>query len=129
MLFAPDQRALKCPFCGHDEKIPSTEQEIKEYSFNDYLARPRSRGYGEVPGDRHDIRCGGCGAVTQFDKTTRATTCPFCGAPLVLDDQTDLASEDVITPEALAPFVVTAAQADAAFHKWLASLWRRRKIT
>jgi predicted RNA-binding Zn-ribbon protein involved in translation (DUF1610 family) len=124
LLFAPGQSVLECPYCKHVEKIPQTAEEIKEYSFNDYLAKPRSHGYGQVPGHRHDIRCGGCGVTVQFDDTVRASKCPFCGAVLLIDDQAlAAAGEDIITPEGLVPFVVTAAQADASFRKWINSLW------
>ncbi|MCY3019240.1 MAG: hypothetical protein NTW87_09470 [Planctomycetota bacterium] len=122
LVFEPGQKELKCPYCGHEEKIPQTEAEIKEYSFNDYLAKPRGRGYGQTGG--RDVRCGGCGAVTHFDASMRATTCAFCGGPLVTEDGAgDGAGEDVIAPEALVPFAITAAQAQERFRQWIASLW------
>lgn len=123
LVFAPGQSSLKCPFCQHEEKIPQTEAEIKEYSFNDYLAKPRSRGYGQDSG--RDVRCGGCGATTHLDSSVRATTCAFCGAPLMTDDQAAAGpvGEEVIAPEALVPFQVTAAQAQEAFRKWIRALW------
>ena len=114
LVFAPGQDELKCPFCGHEEKIPRTEAEIKEYSFNDYLAKPRQRGYGQTGG--RDVRCGGCGAVTHFDASVRAATCAFCGAPLITgDDQAAVEEGEVIAPEGLVPFVITAAQAQELF--------------
>ena len=122
LVFVPGLSELKCPFCGHAEKIPQTAQEIQEYSFNDYLAKPRGRGYGQTAG--RDVRCGGCSALTHLDSSVRATTCAFCGAPLLTDDQAGgAASEEVIAPEALVPFHITAAQAQEAFRKWIRSLW------
>src|SRR5436190_2781482 len=82
LLFAPGQDSLKCPSCGHVEKIPQTAQEIKEYSFNDYLAKPKSTGYGAPPSERRDAHCQSCGATIQLDATVRATKCPYCGAPM-----------------------------------------------
>jgi len=122
LVFAPGQDHLTCPYCKHEEKVPQTEAEIKEYSFNDYLAKPRGRGYGKTAG--RDVRCGGCGALTHLDASVRATTCAFCGAPLLMDDQPAAADgEEVIAPEALVPFLVSAEQAQGAFRKWIASLW------
>jgi predicted RNA-binding Zn-ribbon protein involved in translation (DUF1610 family) len=121
LLYAPGQSDLKCPFCGHAEKIPQTEAEINEYSFNDYLSKPRGRGYGEQTG--RDIRCQGCGAVTHLDPSLRATTCPFCTAPLITTDGSPDGVEDVIAPEALVPFAVTLEQAQAAFRTWIKSRW------
>lgn len=122
LVYAPGQTSLNCPYCGHAEKIPDTAEAIDEYSFNDYLARPRSRGFGDAGG--RDARCGSCNAVTHLDASVRATNCPFCGAPLITGDATQTADGDgVITPEALVPFQITMDQAQAAFRKWVASLW------
>ena len=124
LVFAPKQGELQCPQCGHTEKIPQTEQEIREYSFNDYLAKPRGKGYGREEGQGRDLRCGGCGAVAHLDASVRATTCPFCGAPMIADDKAVKdGGEDVITPEALVPFAITVEQARESFRKWISSLW------
>ena len=123
LVYTPGQGELKCPFCGHAEKIPQTEAEIKEYSFNDYLAKPKSHGYGDVPGTRRDIRCSGCGAVSHLDANIRATTCGYCGAPMVVEDNEGEKDDDVITPEALAPFKITEQQAGKLFSDWIAKRW------
>jgi hypothetical protein len=124
LLFVPGQESLKCTFCGHVEKIPQTAEEIKEYSFNDYLAKPRSRGYGDTPGERRDVRCSGCGAISHLDANIRATSCGYCGAPLVVEDgEGEKSAEDVITPEAVVPFKVSLEEAQRLFTKWIAALW------
>ena len=123
LVFAPKEGSLVCPSCGHVEKIPQTAAEIKEYSFNDYLHKPRATGYGKEGADKgSDVHCGGCGAVTHFDSSLTATTCPFCGAPLVADGK-GKNSDDVIRPEALIPFAITLQQAQETFKKWISSLW------
>ena len=122
LVFTPGQD-LKCPFCGHQEKIPDTAESIKEYSFNDYLAKPRGHGYGDTQG--RDIRCSGCGATTHLDASVRATKCAFCGLPLITGDA-DAAGQpasDVISPEAVVPFAITQEQAQQSFKKWISSLW------
>ena len=122
LVYAPGQDALKCPMCGHVEKIPQTAEEIKEYSFNDYLAKPKSTGYGLPPDQARDAKCQGCGAVIHMDATIRASKCPYCGAPMIADDD-KTATSDVITPEGLVPFKITLQQATQKFHDWIASLW------
>ena len=119
LVFAPEVRDLKCPFCGYVENIPESPEAIKEYSFNDYLAQPRSKGYGKSAG--REMRCERCGAVALLDSSVRASSCAFCGSPMIQGD--DKASEDVISPEAIVPFVVTSEQAQASFRKWISSLW------
>ncbi len=124
LVFAPKDGALKCGFCGHEEKIPQTADEIKEYSFNDYLAKPKSTGYGETPGQRRDVRCSGCGAIAHLDANIRATTCGYCGAPLVVEDgEGEKTAEDIVTPEAVLPFKVTLEEAQKLFSKWISGLW------
>ncbi len=122
LVFAPGQNALKCPMCGHVEKIPQSAAEIKEYSFNDYLSKPKSTGYGRPPDQARDARCQGCSAVIQLDANIRATKCPYCGAPLITDDDKS-ANADVITPEAIVPFKVSLAQAQQKFREWLSTRW------
>ncbi len=60
-------------------------------------------------------RCGNCGAQLQLDANVRATKCPYCGSPLITDDD-QAAGQDVITPEALVPFVITRQQARKQIH-------------
>lgn len=120
LLFKPGATSLTCPYCGHVEKIPQTEKEIKEHGLNEFLARPKGTGYGDAKG--RDVRCAGCGGTTHFDPTLRATKCPFCGTPLITGDDVK-ADNDVIAPEAVLPFKITKPQALDSFRKWVASRW------
>ena len=126
LTFAPGQSVLKCTFCGHTETIPQTAQEIKEYSFNDYLQKPRTP--RATAAKKENIRTFAATAAapwSHLDATVKATvTCPYCGAPLVLDDKkAGEDDEDVITPEALIPFKVTSQRAQQLFKDWIAGLW------
>jgi len=120
LLFKPGATSLTCPYCGHVEKIPQTEKEIKEHGLNEFLAKPKGTGYGDAKG--RDVRCSGCGGTTHFDPTLRATKCPFCGTPLITGDDVS-ADSDVIAPEAVLPFKITKPQALDSFRKWVASRW------
>jgi DNA-directed RNA polymerase subunit RPC12/RpoP len=121
LVYSPGVKSLQCPYCGHAETVPQTEQEIKEYSFNDYLRKPKSLGYGAVPGARQEAKCQSCGAASQIDANLRATRCAYCSGPLIIDDKPGVV--DVITPEAVVPFRVTRNDAESAFRAWLKSLW------
>ena len=122
LVFAPGQDSLVCPNCGHLEKIPQTAQEIKEYSFNDYLAKPKSTGYGAPSAERRDAKCPNCSAQLQLDASVRSTKCPYCGSPMITDDD-KAPGKEVITPEAVMPFAITRKQAEGKFTEWLSSLW------
>jgi DNA-directed RNA polymerase subunit RPC12/RpoP len=119
--FKPGAKDLSCPYCGHVQKIPQTAQEIREYCFNDYLGKPKKKGYGDQKG--RDVRCTGCGSVTHFDPSLRATKCAFCGTPLITGDDDKAEDSDVIAPEAVLPFAVGKVQAQQSFKQWISSRW------
>ena len=115
--FKPGGDSIRCPYCGFVEKIPRTADEIDEFSFNDYLAKPK-KGLGI---DGRDVRCGQCAAIVHLEKTTKATRCPFCGTAIV-DELGDAGDADV-RPEALAPFKIEPNEAQRLFLVWLKGLW------
>jgi DNA-directed RNA polymerase subunit RPC12/RpoP len=117
LLFQPGSDTLACPHCRHVEKIPTTAEEIEEFSFNDYLGKAR-RGIG---GGGRDARCTACGAVVRLSAESAATRCAFCGTPLV-EEVEGIGGADV-RPEAVAPFRIDASQAQQRFRIWVARLW------
>jgi len=112
--FAPGTMSLRCPHCGRTEQLPRTAEEVDERSFEATLrtGKPRAR-LGA-----HRVRCRGCGAATETGAL--AQRCPFCGAGLVVEDET---GEDLIAPEAVLPFTVTRSAATDTFRKWIATRW------
>lgn len=117
LQYKPGTETVECPYCAFKEKIPKSADEIREFSFNDYLSKPE-RGLG-VPG--RDAQCQQCAAIIHLDGIVKATRCPFCGTALV-DLDGDAGDADV-RPEALAPFRVTNKNAEDLFHRWVAALW------
>lgn len=115
--FKPGSDSIRCLYCGFVEEIPRTSEAIEEFCFNDYLSKPKT-GLG-VPGK--DVRCSQCAAVIHLTERTKATRCPFCGTAIV-DEVGDAGAPD-LRPEALAPFRIEAAEAQARFHRWVRGLW------
>lgn len=116
--FDPQAASLRCPYCQFLEKIPETAEEIEEYDFDDYLAKPKKFGYG---GTGIDVTCQGCGAVTHVGAQTLSGTCPYCSKPYTVEQKT--ASEEVIAPEGLVPFRVSRSEAAELFRRWIRGLW------
>ncbi len=112
--FAPGTTALKCPYCGHAERIPQTADEVEEQSYEVYLKTPRKP--LATLGSKQ-VKCKGCGAVTATD--ARSQSCPFCGVAIVVDDD----PTELIAPEAVLPFRVSTSQARDLFKKWIGSRW------
>lgn len=69
---------------------------------------------------RHSLRCEGCGAALQMAASERATRCPYCTAPVVLDRESAGSRQD---PTFVLGFVVNEAAALAAARRWIASTW------
>jgi uncharacterized CHY-type Zn-finger protein len=116
MEFKPGAQAQECPYCGHSNPIPQSEEDIQELDFRGYLAQ-RSE---EEPAEEHQtISCNACGAETTVDPNVLAKECPFCATPMVAT----ASSKKHIKPKSLLPFEVTRDKARASFKQWLSSLW------
>ncbi len=114
MFFDADSGTLKCDACGHSEKIEGVQKE-EEYRAMDDSAHEDSTFQDE---DVVQYQCQNCGAVVMTDKNTTATTCSFCGAPVVLGDR----MTGALAPDRVIPFQITKDAAQQAFRRWRAGL-------
>jgi DNA-directed RNA polymerase subunit RPC12/RpoP len=69
---------------------------------------------------RQSLRCEGCGAALQLPAGLRASRCPYCAAPVVVERGSAV---DRPNPTFVLGFVVTEAAARVAARKWIASTW------
>lgn len=105
---------LSCESCG--KKMPVIEYEkpsdetIEE--FDEFESETSSQTFGE--GEATQYQCNNCGAVLITDRDTTATTCSFCGAPMILGDR--LSGE--MAPSKVIPFSINKEDAVQAFRKW-----------
>ncbi|WP_049577205.1 hypothetical protein [Nonomuraea sp. SBT364] len=120
--YAPGTGALRCPYCGHQEAVAASGREVREHSYDAFLAKPRTPSSGG-----HRFSCPGCGARTESDAIS--TSCQFCGIALVADT----GSGDQIAPEAVLPFALDRKGARKALRAWTRSRWfapnRLKKVT
>jgi DNA-directed RNA polymerase subunit RPC12/RpoP len=114
--YDPSAAALKCPYCGHENPVPRSEEDIRELDFFTYLSKAAE---SEQTITESAVQCGGCGAQTTLAAGLAADECPFCGAAIVAEP----AETTVIRPRSLLPFAVDRRQAVEAFRTWVASLW------
>ncbi len=119
LLFNPDAESLKCEYCGFEEKIPKSKEEIKEHSLDEHLAKPKKTGLGT---ETKSFKCESCGATTSVGAGTISTECAFCGSKHVFEQE---AMENLVRPESLLPFSVDKNQALDKFREWLGGLWFR----
>ncbi|MFG1698346.1 hypothetical protein [Nonomuraea sp. NPDC049309] len=110
--YAPGTLALRCPYCGFEQRIAPPARQVREFSYDAFLAKPRVRALAP-----NRFSCPGCGARTESDALSRA--CQFCGTPLVADT----AAEEQIAPEAVLPFALDRNGARHALRRYVRTRW------
>lgn len=115
LAFEPGAAQLTCPYCGSENAIPQSEEEIHELDFEAALAKGADTGTVE----RIATGCGSCGAQVALQEGVTADRCPFCDNPIVAQAE----SRRLIAPKSLLPFSVERKTAEAAFSTWLKGLW------
>jgi len=116
MEFVPGAGAQKCPYCGHENPIPQSEEDIKELDFRAYLGGLSD---SEQTEEHLTVKCDDCGAETTAEANVTSAECPFCGSHIV----STASSSKHIKPRSLAPFHVSREQGREAFRKWIHGLW------
>ncbi len=119
LVFDPTVQTLKCPHCGHQEKIPHSAEEIVENSYEAYLQQSRA-GLKVTAGAELETKCQACGAVIMMDAKTVTQECPFCGVHLQSQPKS---AEPIIEPAAVLPFKVDQRSARQVFKQWVNSRW------
>ena len=114
--FSPGTGTLKCPYCGVDNEIPQSADDIVELDFHAYLAEASSR---EDTVEVSAATCTACGATSTVESHTTLSHCPFCGTQFMVEAQ----PHRFLKPKALLPFKVTQQDAWGRFRAWLKKLW------
>ena len=124
-IYEPGRGVVACQFCGYrpDEKSqvePSAPATSLPGSPNqDWIAAIYTeKGHRwELPASRSFI-CEGCGARMTLEPSRVSGSCPFCGSPYVVraDD-----GEELIQPDGILPFALSAQQALARCRDWIAA--------
>lgn len=116
LVFKPGVNALSCPYCGCENLIEASEQEIKELDFKAYLKQ-------ELPKlDSQEslfIKCDSCGAESSTEANVTSQSCPFCDSPIVATAQ----SKKLLKPKSLLPFKISKGAAKKSYSTWLNKLW------
>jgi len=116
MSFQPGADAQKCPYCGFENPIPKSDEDIEELDFKTYLSEcPESQDLIE----QLTVDCSECGAEVTTDPNVSAQQCAFCGSDIIATAH----STKHIKPKSLLPFKVTRKEGQASFKSWLNSLW------
>ncbi len=134
LSFDVQSGTLKCPSCGQSvpmDQVPKTEAQetanddtldVDMFNPNDITDECSYEYNGErgIPHstfsehDVHEYQCNNCGAIILADKDTTATSCSFCGSPVVLADRLS----GNLAPAKVIPFRITKDEAQTKFKKW-----------
>lgn len=118
MTFDSASGMLHCQSCGHTDNIESMQQQANPnpedviHDFDEFVDQTTYSTYGDEAASQY--QCNNCGAILITTADTTATTCNFCGAPMVLGDR--LSGE--LAPAKVIPFNINKQQAEEAFKKW-----------
>lgn len=113
MTFDSNTGKLLCDSCGYTCDIDSMKrnEEGNTTTSDNYTNETNTNSFDT---DVNQYICNNCGAVLITEPDTTATTCSFCGAPVVLADR--LSGE--LSPYYIIPFQIDKAKAQEAFKKW-----------
>lgn len=119
MSFSSESGLLHCDSCGHDEAIENMDQTanssdstIESESDINWNSTHTHEKMSED--ETKEYICKNCGAIIVTNADTSATTCSFCGAPVVLADRLS----GSYAPAKVIPFMISKEQAMQAFRKW-----------
>ncbi len=120
--FDSDSQKLKCPFCDSDfdiaviEEITKAEKVIEADDSMDNWADPSSEEWSaEDENAVCSYICNSCGGEIIADVNTGATTCPFCGNNVVINEK----FSKTLKPDLIIPFKLDKKSAKEAFLKHL----------
>jgi hypothetical protein len=121
--WSPTRQALACPYCGtvvpwSKAQAADPEATIVEQDLEAALRNPVSgRGWR---GQRQEVRCENCQAISVFVEGRVAQRCDFCGSPAILAYESH---QDAITPQSVLPFKFSDGQIRERLRKWYGSRW------
>lgn len=112
--YAPGTTLLRCPYCGHEERVARIGRQVREHPYAEMAELP---GKPLASHGVHVLRCEKCAAETESNALS--DRCQFCGAPLIADATLG----DQVAPEAVLPFEVDRDGVRTALRRWVSSRW------
>ncbi len=100
--FDVDSQKLKCPYCDTEFEIPAEETTDDNGNVVDSINwGSANAGWSEGETDGMSVYvCNSCGGEIIADKTTGASTCPYCDNPVVMKGQ----FSGALKPDLVIPF-------------------------
>ena len=117
VVFDTDSQNLKCPYCDSEFDVDSlvlnnSNSDSSVVEQQEWNSENNEWAVGETDG-MSVYGCNSCGGEIVADETTGATTCPYCGNPVVMKGQ----FEGTLRPNLIIPFRYDKKSAKAALKK------------
>jgi len=117
--FDPNAAQLSCPYCGREEIIPQSPDQVQERSYDEYFNANRTK-LAALSSTAVEVACSDCGANITFEPPDVAGDCPFCAAHIVAQPKL---ADPTLAPEGVLPFSVGRKEARVQVKQWIASRW------
>ena len=114
IAFDSDLQKLKCPYCdtAFDVETLKSFNEAEQQTSPDQMDWSDKMGHEEWNGDLRSFICNSCGGEIAADENTAATSCPFCGNPVVMNGRVS----GMLKPDLVIPFKYDKKAAKAAMY-------------
>ena len=119
LAFNPKQELLKCEYCGWEESLPQTLEEVQERSYEQYLHTNRTK-LSTLSQTCLEVNCSSCNAHITFEPPMVAGKCPFCASNIVAQPKL---ADPTLAPEGIVPFSIGRQEARKSLQKWLSGRW------
>ncbi len=116
-------QSLKCEHCGYVKELQPPDGDVSENDFHEMVQRviQHRKDAGSAESGLSEVTCSSCGGTVRFAGSLTSRDCPYCGAPLQLDDVHD--AGDRIHVDGVLCFLVTREEARANLRTWVQSRW------
>ncbi|MBO4878631.1 MAG: hypothetical protein IK064_05035 [Clostridia bacterium] len=121
IAFDSGLQKMKCPYCDTEfemETLQSYDAQLNNQKPDDLNWKPESAGTDWQPGETEGMRvyiCNSCGGQIVGDENMAATSCPYCGNPVVVAGNVS----GLLKPDLVIPFKLDKKAAKAAFAEHL----------
>lgn len=118
LVFDSSTQNLKCPYCHSEfdvEMMKAYDQDIAETVDKDpdWSAQPDGQWSQSEAANIREYVCKSCGGDIITDETTAASSCPYCGNPVVMVNQ----FKGSLRPDKVIPFKFNKQQAIERYRK------------
>ena len=119
MQFHPQGGKLKCPYCGWEDAIPESAEQVEERSYEQFLNTEQTE-FATLSATAMEVNCSNCGANVTFEPPHVAGDCPFCAASIVAQPKM---ADPILAPEGIVPFTIGRKAARENVQKWISQRW------